>query len=301
MKTLDRSAADILRNYRIATASDAPGRHYAICPNCSHGRKPANQKLKCLGVTIGSEGIKFGCNHCTWTGGEYYDGAEGAARHRTVAAPAARASSGPTEAGRIERAVRLWNGGKNPSGTLAERYLNGRGLALTNDIAGRVVRFDGASPWKNEAAEIEYRPVMLTVFRSIADDRPMAVQRTLLSDDGRKLDRRMLGPAGAAVIKIDDDADIGQGLHVGEGFETCLAGRQLGFRPVWALGSAGAIGKFPVLGGIDELTVFGETDDSGDNLANAKACARRWTEAGREAWLLRPNIAGDLNDVVAKS
>jgi putative DNA primase/helicase len=67
------------------------------------------------------------------------------------------------------------------------------------------------------------------------------------------------------------------------------------------LGSAPAIGKFPVLSGIDALTVFGETDDSGDNLANAKACARRWIDAAREAWLLRPNIAGDMNDVVIKS
>jgi hypothetical protein len=129
----------------------------------------------------------------------------------------------------------------------------------------------------------------------------MAVHRTLLSDDGRKLDRRMLGPAGGAAIKIDDGIVIEQGLHICEGFESGMAGRQLGFRPVWALGSAPAIGKFPVLAGIDALTIFGETDDSGDNLANAKACARRWIDAGREAWLLRPNIAGDLNDVVMKS
>jgi hypothetical protein len=64
------------------------------------------------------------------------------------------------------------------------------------------------------------------------------------------------------------------------------------------LGSAGAIGKFPILSGIDALTILGETDDSGDNIANAKACARRWIEGGREAWLLLPSIAGDMNDVV---
>jgi Toprim domain len=299
--TASRSAADILRNYRIVTASSAPGRYYAICPQCSHKRKAANQKFKCLGVTIDGEGVKFGCNHCSWIGGEYYRGAERPGRIRTLSPPTPRATFETSEPARVAQAVRMWSCGTDPRGTLAERYLSSRGLELTDDIAGRVVRFAAASPWKNDSDETEYRSVMLTVFRSIADNMPMAVQRTLLSDDGRKLDRRMLGPAGAAAIKIDDDADIGQGLHVGEGFETCLAGRQLGFRPVWALGSAGAIGKFPVLGGIDELTVFGETDDSGDNLANAKACARRWTEAGREAWLLRPNIAGDLNDVVMKS
>jgi hypothetical protein len=201
----------------------------------------------------------------------------------------------------MAQAARIWGSGGDPRVPLMKRYLDSRRLELTDDLVGRVVRFDGASPWKNENEEIEYRPVMLLAFRSIADDSLVAVHRTLLSDDGRKLDRRMLGPAGGAAIKIDDDTDVEQGLHISEGFESGLAGRQLGFRPVWALGSASAIGKFPVLSGIDALTIFGETDDAGDNLTNAKACARRWIEAGREAWLLRPNIAGDMNDVVVKS
>jgi Toprim domain len=303
MTTPLKSAAEILRNYHITTASSSPGRQYAICPRCSQSRKKAHQKLKCLGVTIDDEGVKFGCNHCSWMGGEYYREADRPGRIRTLATPipTPRTSPEPSELARIAQAVRMWDGGRDPRGTLAERHLNSRHLELTDDISNRVVRFDGASPWKNENEEVEYRPVMLLALRSIADDSLMAVHRTLLSDDGRKLDRRMLGVAGGAAVKLDGDCDVTQGLHIGEGFETSLAGRQLGFRPAWALGSAAAIGKFPVLSGIDALTVFGETDDSGDNLANAKACARRWIEAGREAWLLRPNIAGDMNDVVIKS
>jgi hypothetical protein len=67
----DKSAAEILRDYRI-TAPNSPGRHYAICPQCSAKRKPANQKVKCLGVTIDNEGVKVGCNHCKWTAGDFY-------------------------------------------------------------------------------------------------------------------------------------------------------------------------------------------------------------------------------------
>ena len=296
-----RSAAEILLSYRITTASTAPGRYYAICPRCSHSRKKAHQKLKCLGITIDEKGVQFGCNHCPWIGGKYYRGSDRPGRIQTSSAPPAsshRPTSERSEINRIAQAVRVWNCGGDPRGTLAELYLNSRRLDLPDDIANRVVRFHGASPWKNANEEIEHRPVMLLAFRSIADDRLVAVHRTLLSDDGRKLDRRMLGPAGGAAIKIDADTDVEQGLHIGEGFETCLAGRALGYRQTWALGSAGAIGKFPVLSGIDALTILGETDDSGDNIANAKACALRWIEAGREAWLLRPNIAGDMNDVV---
>ena len=108
----------------------------------------------------------------------------------------------------------------------------------------------------------------------------------------------MLGPVAGAAIKIDDDTDVKQGLVVGEGFETCLAGRQLGFRPVWALGCAGAIGRLPVLAGIDALTILAETDDSGDNARNARKCARAWVAAGREASIVMPGIAGDMNDLV---
>jgi hypothetical protein len=26
-----------------------------------------------LGVTIDNKGVKFGCNHCDWTGGDFFD------------------------------------------------------------------------------------------------------------------------------------------------------------------------------------------------------------------------------------
>jgi hypothetical protein len=47
-----------------------PGRYYATCPECSRHRKPAHQKAKCLGVTVDGGGVRWGCNHCGWTGPE---------------------------------------------------------------------------------------------------------------------------------------------------------------------------------------------------------------------------------------
>lgn len=195
-------------------------------------------------------------------------------------------------------AANLWNAGVDPRETLVERYLASRGLELPDDVAGRVVRFHGACPWRRDDGEIERRPAMLTVFRSIASDAVVAVHRTLLSSDGRKLDRRMLGPVAGAAIKIDDATDIEYGLTVCEGFETGLAARALGFRPVWALGSAGAIGEFPVLPGIDALTILAETDDSGANAKAVRACGNRWTVAGHEVIIATPRVAGDMNDAL---
>ncbi|MCV0387404.1 MAG: toprim domain-containing protein [Nitrobacter sp.] len=198
-------------------------------------------------------------------------------------------------------AVALWNAARDPHGTLAERYLASRRLDLGNDVANRVVRFAPECPWRNDAGTFDRRPVMLTAFRTIVGDRLVAVHRTLLSDDGRKLDRRMLGPVAGAAIKVDADENVEQGLAIAEGFETALAGRMLGFRPVWALGSAGAIAAFPVLPGIDALTILAETDDTGANARAAKECGRRWRAAGREIFIATPRVVGDLNDALVST
>jgi hypothetical protein len=66
---------------------------------------------------------------------------------------------------------------------------------------------------------------------------------------------------------------------------------------VWALGSASAIGAFPVLTGIEAVTVLGEVGDGGANHRAAQACAARWIEARREALMVTPQVGGDLNDV----
>jgi putative DNA primase/helicase len=214
--------------------------------------------------------------------------------YRAVPRPSRAATRGDDSAAAVKR----WSEGVNPRGTLAERYLNNsRGLELPDDVADRVVRFHGACPWRGVDGSIDRRPCMLTAFRSIAGDKLVAVHRTLLSDDGRKLDRRMLGPVAGAAIKIDADENVELGLTVGEGFETCLAARALGFRPVWALGSANAIGEFPVLPGI-ALTILGESDKNGTNEAKAPSCARRWRSAGQDAEIVVPTIEGDMNDLV---
>jgi putative DNA primase/helicase len=116
---------------------------------------------------------------------------------------------------------------------------------------------------------------MVTAFRAIVGDALVAIHRTALTKAGQKIDRRMLGPVAGAAIKIDDATDIEYGLTVCEGFETGLAGRMLGFRPTWALGSAGAIAEFPVLPGIDGLTILAETDDGGANARAVKSCGNR--------------------------
>ena len=53
------------------------------------------------------------------------------------------------------------------------------------------------------------------------------------------------------------------GLAVGEGLETVLSAMKLGFSPAWALGDASNLRQFPVLSGIESLTIIVDNDKSG--------------------------------------
>jgi hypothetical protein len=198
---------------------------------------------------------------------------------------------------RIDRAREIWRASVNPLGTIVEAYLRSRALDLPSDIAGAVLRFHSACPWRDKEAGVTiFVPALIAAMRSIATDEITAVHRTRLSPDGVKLDRRMLGIAIGSTIKIDGDDAVTQGLHVSEGIETALAGRQLGLRPVWALGSTSFIAAFPPLLGVECLTILAENDD-----ASAKAvrsCAERWHAAGHIVLINHPARGKDLNDAI---
>ena len=70
-----KSAADILHEHGLHTASTEPGRYYMVCPKCSAERSTAaHRHAMVLGITIDEEGVTFGCNHCDFKGGGYYNG-----------------------------------------------------------------------------------------------------------------------------------------------------------------------------------------------------------------------------------
>jgi putative DNA primase/helicase len=193
---------------------------------------------------------------------------------------------------RIAPALRLWSEAKDPRDTIAAIYLASRSLTLADDVAGEVIRFH--PQLKLEGKRFG---AMLALFRDLVSNEPCGIHRTFLDSKGHKVDRKMLGRAKGAAIKLDADETVTLGLHIGEGVETGLAARLAGFRPVWALGSASGIAAFPVLAGIEAITMLGEVNDGGANHRAAQACAARWIEAGRDAFMVAPRVGGDLNDV----
>jgi Toprim domain len=194
---------------------------------------------------------------------------------------------------RIKRAVAIWNEGRDPRGTPAETYLNlHRKLRLDDDLASGVLRFHPACPWRDEnTGKTERVPALIGAFRSIDDGTITAIHRIALNSDGSKLGRRMLGVVHRAAVMLDP---IGTKLAIGEGVETCMAARQLGVRPTWALGSTGSIAGFPILDGVKQLTILGETGAASQDAI--RFCAHRWHRAGRRVRIVMPEIGDDLND-----
>jgi len=136
---------------------------------------------------------------------------------------------------------------------------------------------------------------MLALIRNIRTDEPQGVHRTFLKPDGsgRDGEKMMLGAARDGVVKLSNDADVSFGLGIAEGLESALSVLSAGWAPIWAALSAGGIRRFPVLGGVETLTIFADADDAG--LKAAEDCARRWSDAGREVRIVVP-FQGDWND-----
>ena len=189
----------------------------------------------------------------------------------------------------------VWREGQPAAGSPVERYLASRGLVLPPDAS---LRYHPACPRQGERL-----PAMLALMRGAVTGEPCGVHRTYLRPDGTgkaavSPAKMMLGAGG--VIRLCEEVTTGLGIC--EGIETGLAIMQhTGWSPVWAAGSAGAIAKFPILPGIEALTVFADADDKGAGLEAAHACARRWFQAGREATVQQPPAGTDWLDALGRA
>jgi len=196
-----------------------------------------------------------------------------------------------------ELALRLWSDSLSARGTIVETlWLRSRQLTLP-DQADDALRFHPSCPFGKGMRH----PCMIALYRDIRTNEPKAIHRTALTADGKKIDRKALGPKAGCAIKLTSDENVTDGLTIAEGIETALAGIALNFCPTWALGDAGSVAKFPVLAGIECLTILVDNDASGTGQASALQCSKRWTGMGREVFRVVPTQAGtDMADVVCR-
>jgi hypothetical protein len=181
------------------------------------------------------------------------------------------------------------------AGTIAETYLrDARGIRLPTWPTD--LRFHPCCRRGSDRL-----PALLAVMRDPVTGDGVGVQRIFLRADGSdrlrdRMGKAMLGNAG--VVMLSPFVEVTHGLHIAEGVESTLSALAIGLAPAWAAGSAGAIAGFPVLPGIECLTILADNDVKGGGLAAAEACAARWCDAGCEARIITPLRAGhDFNDL----
>jgi phage/plasmid primase-like uncharacterized protein len=199
------------------------------------------------------------------------------------------------EARRLEIAHRLFDQ-TDPLGPEAIAYLEGRKIDINAvpELGG--LRFHPRCPWEDGQ-----RPTVLARYTDAITSTPRGIWRRPITGEKPKA----LGPTAGCVIRLWPGDWVTTGLVLGEGVETTLAAatriehRGTLLQPAWSTGSAGNMASFPVLAGIEALTVLVDHDVNVAGQTAAKECAIRWSSAGRDVELLTPKIPDtDFNDVV---
>jgi hypothetical protein len=296
-----RSAADILHEFRVSTTSSAPGRYYAACPQCSYKRKKANQKLKCLGVTIDQRGVKLGCNHCAWTDGAFYQAVD-TSRAAPVMTERERADKEKAEeerrrglAASRSKSQWLWASRKPLRTSIAEIYLR-----ECRGYRGPLPPTLGFLP-----ARDEHPPAMIAAFGMARETEPgvlviddsaiTGVHITRLRPDGSdKAD--IAGESAKLTIGVDNRCPIwlaavndGLGLVIGEGVEDGLSAHEITGLSAWAAGTAN---RLPAMAAavpdyIESITILvdADADDTGEKYSTE--LAQLLVERGIEVRLAR--------------
>ena len=74
----------------------------------------------------------------------------------------------------------------------------------------------------------------------------------------------------------------------------------MNFCPMWAAGSTSQLADFPVLAGIECLTILADNDENEASVDAASTAYWRWKDAGRDVRIRQPKERGDLNDIIRR-
>jgi Toprim domain len=265
------------------------------CPLCGPERKGEAAKRKVMRTwELNNRGVSVHCVRCGIEGWVAFDG--GAHRSETPAAALSNDDEEYEKQRRAELAERIWREAVYIEGTPGALHFYKREIDITllPDFGG--LRWHRQCPWQGG-------PIGCIVarFTDAITGEPRGIWRRPIKRGEKP---RTLGPMAGCVIRLWPDEEVTTSLCLAEGVETAAAASQIEHRgallqPVWAAGSACDMASFPVLPGIEALTLIVDNDASGTGQDAAAACARRWIDAGREVIRLTPKMIGtDFNDII---
>jgi putative DNA primase/helicase len=244
------------------------GEHRVPCPWCDKGPKD-----DALAVKLDADGAIWHCHRCH---------EKGAARNRDrTFTPDRQQPIGQERHEVLSSWGRtLWEASQPIDlGSIAATYLTGRGCALLPE--------DGDLRWHpalSDRMSGYTGPALVALVTRIEDGAPINLHRTWLAADGRgkaviDKPRRLLKGHSShdGVIRLWPDDAVTNGLVVGEGVETCLAAAHAGLTPCWSTIYAGNMAGFPVLPGLEGITILVDHDR-----AHPKTGKRAGIEAAKQ-------------------
>jgi phage/plasmid primase-like uncharacterized protein len=178
------------------------------------------------------------------------------------------------------------------AGTPGEDYLRGRGIDVAQIPDDADLKWHPECLWQRGT-----HPCLVARFSDAISGAPMGIQR-IATADGKKIGKLSLGTAAGCVVLLWPDDCVTQGLVLGEGIETVLSAatriqhRNTLLQPAWATGGTGNMASFPVLAGIEAITILVDNDSNNAGQNAAETCAQRWLAAGREVVRLTPKNNG---------
>lgn len=197
----------------------------------------------------------------------------------------------PDHAERSAFALSIWHSTIPAVGTPVEAYLASRGLTCSLPPSLRFHR-----GLKHPSGGIW--PCMVALGTRGADNTPLAIHRTFLSQEGRSKApvepvKMMLGPCRGGAVRLRAPGEV---LMIGEGIETCLAAMQATGHPAWAALSTSGLRALDLPGCVRDVIVLADGDDPGE--AASRDSALRWMQQGRRVRIARPPRGLDFNDVL---
>lgn len=216
-------------------------------------------------------------------------------------------------------------------GTVGQHYIEiERGLPAIIEPIDQTIRFDRAAVFKDHTGRLFEAPAIVCAIRDLrsvlaaAWDRDKrgetrtlierrvladmghvsAVQRIRLSDTGKKIERKSLGPMLSGAVLCCSVFEIIDTRHVtvSEGVETALAMSALGHKGSIALCGVSRLRNFILPTGINSVTISAENDRGASEAAWGPA-GERWQRSGVRVGVWSPTAtdaagkrAKDAND-----
>jgi hypothetical protein len=197
-----------------------------------------------------------------------------------------------------DSAEEIWAAAGPVLGTLGEKYLRSRGIALPSPTP-KHLRFAAKLTHPNE----EYFPALVALVTDAKTGAEMGIERLFLSWRGTgraqvEKDQQSisLGPTKGGVVRLGD-ARVGVPLLLGGGLEAVLTGMHATGWPGWStLGPSGIDARLPE--NVTDIIFLAENDGGPNQKALDKTCPALVARGARVRIARPPPGFRDFNDLI---